>query len=214
MNQKTSKIDWPVGFERTDPSDRTRNNRFEATLRQSIDDLADELERVGADDWRLSTGAEHQKRNPRYPYADANPDDPGAVVRWTMDGDQYAAACDAYSRLRDNVRSLYLYVREKRMMDQRPVVTGESEFANARLPPADEETEPIVSRQPAHDVLEVAPDASNDVIQAAAREKMKEFHPDANGGDGDREMFQRVKEARDELLSNTAFGGTSDPAER
>lgn len=203
MSQSIKKIDWPTGFERTDPSERTRNNRFEATLRQSIDDLADELERVGVDDWRLETAAEHQKQNPRYPYANANPDDPGAAVYWTMDGDQYAAACDAYSRLRDNIRSLFMYIREKRKMEQRPVVTGESEFANARLPPAEGEPDGIVSEQPAFDVLEVAPDASNDVVQAAARKKIKKYHPDLNDGDGDgdREMLQRVKEARDELLN-------------
>lgn len=200
MSQTMRKIDWPAGFERTPPQERTRNNRFEATLRQSIDDLADELKRVGVDDWRLSTGAQHQKQNPRYPYANASPDDPGAVVRWSMDGEQYAAACDAYSRLRDNVRSLFMYIREKRKMEQRPVVTGESEFANARLPPADEEAEAIVSRQPPHELLEVTPDASTEVIEAAARQKMKEYHPDPNGGKGDREMFQRVREARDELV--------------
>lgn len=202
MSQTMQKIDWPTGFERTPPQERTRNNRFEATLRQSIDDLADELERVGVDDWRLSTGAQHQKQNPRYPYANASPDDPGAVVRWSMDGEQYAAACDAYSRLRDNVRSLFMYVREKRKMEQRPVVTGESEFANARLPPADEEEIAAgpVHREP-HEVLEVAPDASPEVVQAAARRKIKDLHGDPNGGDGDPEKLNHVIDARDELLT-------------
>lgn len=48
-----------------------------------------------------------------------------------MDGEQYAGACDRFSRLRDNVRTVGLYVRKKRKMEQRPVVTGESELANA-----------------------------------------------------------------------------------
>jgi len=195
-------LDWPSGWDRTPRGERERNNRFDTGLRQSIDDLVAELERVGVDDWRLSTDAQHQKQNPRYPYANASPDDPGAVVRWTMDGDQYAAACDAYTRLRDNVRSLYLYIREKRKMNQRPVVTGESEFANARLPPSDSERDTIVvndaSSQPdPHEILEVSRDASPEVVKAAARQRLAETHPDQGG---DRSEFHQVKQAKEELL--------------
>lgn len=56
-----SRIDWPPEFERTSPAERARNNSFEVTLRQAIDDLETELERVGVDAWRLSTAAEHQE---------------------------------------------------------------------------------------------------------------------------------------------------------
>lgn len=199
MQQNMTSIDWPAGFDRTPPEERTVNNRFDTSLRRSIDDLADELERVGVDDWRLSTGAEHQKRNPRYPYANASPDDPGAVLRWRMDGDQYAVACDRYSRLRDNVRTLYLYVREKRKMEQRPVVTGESEFANARLPPGDDERAHVVARQPAHEVLGIDPDAPEAVVKGAARSLKAEYHPDAGGNV---EQFKRVIAAEEELLDD------------
>ena len=189
-------IDWPRQFPRTDPEDRRPNNRFDTSLRKSIDDLADELERVGADDWRLETAAEHQKRNPRYPYVDANPDDPGAVVRWTMDGDQYAAACDAYTRLRDNIRSLYKYIREKRKMESRPVVTGESEFANARLPPADDEIA-VEPEEPPHVVLGVSPEASPDEIRQAYRREAKRVHPDNGGSEKE---FLRIKRAYEDLI--------------
>jgi hypothetical protein len=198
MPKQMQKIDWPPQFDRTDPRERSRNNRFEKTLRQSIDDLEAELGRVGVDDWRLSTGAEHQKQNPKYPYADASPDDPGAVVRWSMDGEQYAVACDAYSRLRDNIRTLYLYIREKRKMEDRPVETGESEFANARLPPGDEENDVVVagsaSKQP-HDVLDVAFDAPAEVVKAAYRSKVKDAHPDQGGTNAEMKRLQEAKEA-------------------
>ncbi|WP_382196176.1 J domain-containing protein [Halorussus sp. GCM10023401] len=202
QTKQESRIDWPTGFDRTPAAEQTRNNRFKKSLRQSIDDLADEFERVGVDDWRLSTGAEHQKENPRYPYADASPDDPGAVARWRMDGEQYAVACDRYSGLRDNIRTLYLYIREKRKMENRPVATGESEFANARLPPGDDDRGMVVARPPAdekepHEVLGVAPEAPEGVIKAAARELKKENHPD-NGGDTT--AFKRVVSAETELL--------------
>lgn len=189
-------IDWPQAFPRTEPQDRTPNNRFDTSLRASIDDLADELERVGADDWRLETAADHQKRNPRYPYADANPDDPGAAVYWTMDGDQFAAACDRYTRLRDNIRTLYLYIREKRKMNARPVVTGESEFANARLPPADDPVA-VEADEPPHVVLGVSPEASPEDIRQAYRRQAHEKHPDQGGS---KAAFRRLKRAYEQLL--------------
>jgi DnaJ-class molecular chaperone len=91
-----------------------------------------------------------------------------------------------------------LYLDEKRKMNDRPVRTGESEFANARLPAADDEA--IATMPPAHEVLDVAPDASRDVIEAAARAKKGETHPDVHGGD--RESFERVKRAEERLLDD------------
>ena len=131
------------------------------------------------------------------PYSRANLDDPGFVLRWTMDGDQYAVACDRYSRLRDNVQTVGLYLRQKRKMEQRPDETGESEFANARLPPGDESAEPVVARPPPHEILEVAPDADPAVVKAAARQKLKQHHPDRGG---DQEQFREVQRAREDLL--------------
>jgi hypothetical protein len=191
-----SVLDWPRGFDRTEPANRERNNRFEASLRASIDDLEAELERLDVDDWRLSTDARHQKRNPKYPYANASPDDPSAVVRWTMDGEQYAIACDAYSRLRDNVRTLYLYIREKRKMEQRPVVTGESEFANARLPSGDN-SEAVVAQEPPHAILGVKRDAGVEEVKRAFRDRVQTVHPDH---DGSEEEFRRVKNAKEAML--------------
>ncbi|MFC4449807.1 J domain-containing protein [Halorussus aquaticus] len=191
-----SELDWPTGFARTESQNRERNNRFEASLRDSIDDLESELERLDVDDWRLSTDARHQKRNPKYPYADASPDDPSAVVRWTMDGDQFAVACDAYSRLRDNVRTLYLYIREKRKMEQRPVVTGESEFANARLPSGDD-GHAVVAQEPPHEILGVERGADADEVREAFRREVQTVHPDHGGSEAE---FRRVKDAREAML--------------
>jgi len=51
--------------------------------------------------------------------------------------------------------------------------------------------------RPPHAVLGVAPDAPKAVVKAAARERLKAAHPDHGGS---RSEFQRVKQARDELL--------------
>lgn len=204
-------IDWPDRFERTDPSDRTRNNSYQATLGSTTQDLATEMDRLDPDEWRASTasGGAYTKSN-GLPKAKANPSDPGFVVYWTKDGEQFAVACDDSPRLRDNVRTVYLWIHETRLRGNRPVVTGESEFATARLPPGDVDDddrvatgEAIVANgavemdvDEAADLLGVSPDSPDRVVSTAFQEKIKQDHPDA-GGDGD---VSRLKEARDVLV--------------
>ena len=189
-------IDWPEGFERTAPSDRERTSKFQASLGQTAKSIEGELGRMNVDDWRASVGRAKTKGN-GLPLHDANPDDPGFVLRWTNEGEQFAVACDAYTRLRDNVRAVYLWVHETRMRGNRPVVTGSSQFAAARLPPGDEEREAVVASAAPHEILGVAPDAPETVKKAAAKRLKKEHHPD-QGGDG--EQFKRVVRAEEELL--------------
>lgn len=195
-------IEWPAGWDRTPARRRRKKRSFDTGLRDTIDELEHELETgLDVDDWRLDTAAQHQERNPKYPYADASPDDPGAVVRWSKDGEQFAVACDRWSRLRDNVREILKYLADKRRMSNRPVQTGRDEFSNARLPPGDEEggvAIAVPAETDPHDVLGVDPDASDDDVKAAFRKKVKEAHPD---GDGNGEYsVDELGTARDALL--------------
>jgi hypothetical protein len=189
-----SRLEWPAGFDRTPTRERSKNQRFDVSPTQAFDDLEAELDRLGVDDYRYSFDAQSRQRDGR-PYSRATPDDPSFVLRWTMDGQQFAVACDRWATLRDNVRSVGLYVREKRKMENRPVTTGASEFANARLPSADESTVP--GEPPAHVVLDISPEASDDAVRAAYRERLKEVHPDVGG---DPEQFKRVQHAKERLL--------------
>lgn len=191
-------IDWPTWAERTPPAERERTHKFQVGMGQAINEIEAELEdRLGVDDWRLSTAAPHRKKDGR-PYADANPDDSGAVVRWTMDGEQYAVAADEYADLRDNVRAIGLYIAEKRKMGNRPVKTGQDEFATARLPPGDEDDEVIVAgsgqTEAPHEVLDVDPDAPDEVVKAAFRAKAKNVHPDQGGSRVEWQQLQNAKE--------------------
>ena len=188
-------IDWPQGFVRTPPADRRKNRNFQATLGKTTEDIATEMGRLDPDKWRASIGNTHQKAN-TLPRHDANPDDPGFVLRWSEDGEQFAVACDAYSRLRDNVREVYLWVHETRMRGNRAVVTGESEFAAARLPSADDSA--VVAEAPPHEVLDVAAGAPDGVVRAAYREKVKDKHPDQGGS---KDEFARIQRAKEAMLS-------------
>ncbi|WP_311171779.1 J domain-containing protein [Halobellus ordinarius] len=207
MNSKTDRtagaVDWPEFVDRTPPRERKRTSKYSVTKTQATKRLRRELlERVDADDWRLSTASPHRKRD-GLPYADSNPDDPAAVVRWSKDGEQFAVACDHYTDVRDNIRTLGLYIEEKRKMSNRPVKTGQDEFATARLPPADDEEAIVASgevKEP-HEILGVDPEAPDAVVKGAFRELVKEAHAD-HGGDS-KHSVSELKDARDALLGES-----------
>lgn len=148
---------------------------------------------MDVDDWRASIANQHTKPN-GLPRHNSNPNDPGFVLRWRKDGEQFAVACDAYTRLRDNVRAVYLWVHETRMRGNRPVETGDTEFAAARLPAGDDV---IAADPPPHEVLGVAEDAPESVVESAARALMKDHHPDAGG---DVEKFKQIQQAREAMV--------------
>jgi len=102
-------VDWPAGFERTDPIDREPySGGFRVTRSVAFQNVLDELRTWGGvTDVQLDSGAEHQKRNPNKPYANASYDDPGVVVRFQKDGEDMAAACDRWDNPRDNAQDLY-----------------------------------------------------------------------------------------------------------
>lgn len=197
VDRTGGEIDWPHWTDRTRSAARERTSKFSVTLASSISDIETELEdRLGVDDWRLSTAAPHRKKDGR-PYADANPDDPGAVVRWSMDGEQYAVACDHYTGLRDNVRAIGLYIEEKRKMGNRPVRTGQDEFATAQLPSGDDDNLVVVGgeTEAPHEVLGVSSDAPDAAVVGAYRELLKERHPDHGGSAAELRQLNQAKEA-------------------
>lgn len=193
-DRTAGEIDWPPAFERTPAADRERTSKFSVTFHEAVKSIETQLGRLGVDDWRLSTAAPHRKKD-GMPYANANPDDPSVVVRWTMDGEQYAVACDRYTDWRDNARAVALYIEEKRKMSDRPVTTGQSEFATARLPSGDDTAE--AAAPPAHEVLGVDSDADEREVRDAYRERLKEAHPDHGGSPAE---FTQVKDAKEAML--------------
>jgi len=58
---------------------------------------------------------------------------------------------------------------------------------------------PECGHQTPHEVLGVDPDAPEQVVEAAARERLKSAHPDHGGSESE---LQRVKRARDQLLQS------------
>jgi len=192
------KIDWPAALPRTPAAERDRTSKFSVTFRDAVEDIAAQLNQLGVDGWRLSTAAPHRKDD-GMPYARANPNDPGVVVRWSMGGNQYAVACDAYTGWRDCARAIGLYIEEKRKMSQRPVTTARDEFATAALPSGDADAATL--QRPPHKVLGVSPDAPRAAVREAYRELLKERHPDQGGST---EAVKELRAAKDAMLNGEA----------
>jgi len=190
-------LNWPDSFERTAPEDREPYpGGFRVTRSTAFQNVLDELRTWdGITDVQLDSGAEHQKRDPNKPYANASYDDPGVVVYFQKNGEDMAAACDRWDNPRDNAQDLYHYLHETRMQEQRGTVTAESEYEKLRLPSGDDDA--VEAAPPAHVVLDVTPDAPESVVESAYRAKLKEVHPDRGGSV---EEFKRVQKAKKELL--------------
>ena len=193
-------VDWPNRFDRTPAAERKRTSKFKAPFRQTLEELADEMDRLDVTEWRFSADMPFLNDDPNTPYKDAEKhvEDPAVVVRWSKDGEQFAVACDEYSDVRDNLRATYLYIIEKRKMQARPIKTGFDEFATARLPAGDEDA--VVASKPPHEVLGVDPDASREEVVAAFRERVKETHPDQGGS---QTAHRRVLDAREAMLEGS-----------
>ena len=210
MVSAMSELNWPPEFDRTPPSEReSYPHGFRVTRAQAIDNVLEELRKMGARHVQLSTGAEHQTRDPNRPYANASFDDPGVVARFERGGTQYAIPCDRWDNPRDNAQAIARYIDAKRAIERYGVATIESEFKTAELPPADETStegtsteEPIATpappaSDPPHEVLDVSPDAPAAVVRGAFRALANKHHPDHGGSD---EAFKRLVEAKEAML--------------
>ncbi|GGN84431.1 J domain-containing protein [Haloarcula pellucida] len=199
-------LDWPDGFDRTDPGDREPYpHGFRVTRSQAFDNILEELRKMdGARNVQLDTGAEHQQRNPNKPYANASYDDPGVVARFERDGQQFAVPCDRWDNPRDNAQAIAKYLDAKRALERYGVETVDDEFATQALPGGDDEDVIVAgdgsgtaSTQAPHEVLGVAEDAPDDVVEAVARRLSANAHPD---NDGDREEYKRIQQAKAAML--------------
>jgi hypothetical protein len=202
-------LQWPPGHDRTPHGDRVDGRKFDTPVEETSDDLRAELARLGADSYHAETGSggRHTDAN-GLPKASANPHDPGIALYWTHDGDDYGVGCDEYTTLAANIRAVYLWFRETRKRNARPVVTGSSGFAAAALPAGTPDTDqqasdtrngPLDGRDP-HDILGIQPDVDPLIVKAAAKKRKARYHPD--GEDPDEAEFKAVQAAEQAMLDD------------
>jgi hypothetical protein len=178
-------LDWPVWADPTPEAQRENTNKFDSTQRQTERRLKKEMELMDVTTFHL--GKTHGSGG-----------FPGVVARWGKDGQEYAVCCDKYSVRADNLRAVYLWVHETRLAGARPVRTGQDQMAAAALPGETASgvavAAPDPDREP-HEVLEVAPTASDTVVTAAYRQKSKEVHGDQGGSTEEMKRLNAAKEA-------------------
>jgi DnaJ-domain-containing protein 1 len=178
-------LDWPVWADPTPEAQRENTHKFDSTQRQSEKQLQKEMERMGVATYHLG------KTTGQGGF-------PGVVARWSNNVREYAVCCDLYTHRSDNLRAIYLWVHETRLAGDRPVRTGQDQMAAAALPGETASGAAVAAPDPdrePHEVLEVAPDASETVVTAAYRQKSKEAHSDQGGSTDAMKRLNAAKEA-------------------
>jgi hypothetical protein len=170
------------------PETRTRKRKAPLTAADAAVRLEAELERLGADDAKLSTS--QKLRIDGTPRSDlSEPTDVGAAVYFTLNGKPRCLACDRWTRVADNIAALAQHIDALRRIERYGVGTMEQAFAGYAALPATSADWPIV--------LGVPPTATRDEILAAHRRLAGEHHPDKGGRSED---MARINEARDLAL--------------
>lgn len=172
-------LQWPDGWPRTKPSHRQDGrsrfqkggwqNRTYTTINSTRQQLAGELQRLGARNVVLSTNVE--LRLDGRPYSNRRaPDDPGIAVYFEMDGEAMAMAQDTFDRVPDNIRSLTLAISGMRQMQRHGggTMLKRAFEGFTALPPPDQMS-PITTPAPKSwwEVLGVAQDCPLPVAEAA-----------------------------------------------
>lgn len=135
-----SELNWPTEFDRTpDEQRRSYPHGFQVSQTEAFKNILTELRKF--DDISqidIQTAAPHNSQFPNIPRSSADPGDPGVLVMWQRDGQQYVAPCDQWDNLRDNAQAIYHYLNAKRGMERWGVGTTEHEFMTQQV-----EKEPV-----------------------------------------------------------------------
>ncbi|WP_247001087.1 hypothetical protein [Halosolutus gelatinilyticus] len=180
--------------------------------KQAFESIVEEFERWGKTDVQIETASQHYANDPNIPHKSDDPDDVSVVAYYrdleARANEQSAIACDCWETQRENARTIALWVRRVRLAERCGVETARDIDEVAQLPPAEGEAiaappapseGDILGDEEPHEVLDVAPDAPDEVVIAAFKAQVRDLegHPDTGGSSG---RFQQLKWARDELL--------------
>lgn len=183
---------WPVGWPR---AKEVQYSNFKVqTFERARIGVMQELDRLGADNVVISTNLE--LRRDGFPYSGRRqPEDRGVAIYFRRDGEDQCIPCDKWSRIEDNMRAIEKTIEALRGLDR----WGAKETVNAafrgfKALPESVIVTPYTARA-WHEVLEVSPTASPEVVRAAYKQMALKHHPDRGGSDAG---FQDVQRAWDE----------------
>ncbi len=181
-NAQAYPLQWPLGRQRT--KSRTDNYQFRQqhdrqrhSVGKGVENILAELRRMGATDVVISSNiALRADGLPRS--GQGQPADPGVAVYFKYDQQPVALCCDQWTKVEDNLWSIFLTLEAMRGIDRWGAAKLQATFTGyAALPAPDVE--------PWWQELGVTPIASVEEIRGAYRTLVKQHHPDA-GGNHDR----------------------------
>lgn len=211
-------LSWPTGWRRTPPAERQRadfgKTRVEAYTQKHSDGRPDEqktrkrkapltaadaavrleaeLDRLGAEDAKLSTS--QKLRIDGTPRSDlSEPADVGAAVYFTLNGKPRVLACDRWTRVADNIAAIAQHIDALRRIERYGIGDMNQAFAGYAALPATATDWAIV--------LELPATATRADILAAHRRLAALHHPDKGGR---LEDMARINQARDVALKAVA----------
>lgn len=171
-------LTWPMGWPRSKYQDYSRLARY--PLGKALQELNLELGRLGATNIVISTNL--QTRLDGLPRSgQRQPEDSGVAVYFKLDSNDQCIPCDKWTTVEQNLRAITKTIEALRGIER----WGAKEMVNAAfrgfkaLPASGEAT--LSSQRLWHEVLEVSPTASWDVIEVAYRRLLHKVHPDKGG---------------------------------
>lgn len=117
-----------------------------------------------------------------------------AAITFEVNRTEQRLSCSRFYDGPSNLRAVYLILESLRLAAQRGIMEELARAAVAMLPPG-------TVRRPAHEVLEIMPNASLVVAEAAYRQLAKAHHPDTGGSDA---AMTELNDAIDEWRKNHA----------
>jgi hypothetical protein len=193
-------LSWPSWRPRRKPNQQRlgqfktkgRGNGLQPlTVAEAFDRLEDQLSRLGAKQWVISTNVQLTLSG-RARSSQAQPADVGVAVYFMLGGRQKCMPCDTFSEVSQNLAGIAAHIEALRSIDRYGVVTVEEAFSGFdALPP------PSSGKRHWTAVLGLKGTATAAEIEAAYRALAKIRHPDAGGS---QQAMAELNAARDEAM--------------
>lgn len=188
-------LQWPAGWPRSEFTEVSKFGRY--TFEYMRREVLRELDLLGADNVIISSNL--KLRQDGFPYSgQRQPEDVGIAVYFKLDGEDQCIPCDKWHRIEDNLRAVVKTIEALRGIER----WGAKEMVNAAFRGFKALPESVIvtpyTARPWHEVLEVLPTASPEVIRAAYKQKLHATHPDTGGSQAD---FEEVQKAYKEATS-------------
>jgi hypothetical protein len=183
-------LQWPVGRNRT-PSHRRKGDPFHMPSGKIRHDLGRELQFMGATNFVISSNL--MVRQDGLPYAgQKSPEDPGIALYFNRKGKEICISCDQYASVDANLRAIGKTIEAIRGIER----WGTEEMMDAAFTGFAALPETVivtpVTTKPWHELLEVSPTASPEVVRAAYKQHLFKSHPDHGGTVQQFEAVQRA----------------------